>query len=44
MTEWRAAMRSGVEPTPDWQETLCEVQPPMKQCFTYPMSSLFSRR
>ena len=25
MTEWRAEMRSGVEPTPDWQDNLCEV-------------------
>jgi len=25
MTEWRATMRSGVEPTPDWQDNLCEV-------------------
>merc|ERR1712130_771800 len=24
MTEWRRAMRSGVEPTPDWQDNLCE--------------------
>ena len=25
MSTWRLAMRAGVEPTPDWQHSLCEV-------------------
>ena len=32
-------MRSGVDPTTDWQDNLCEVQPPIQQCLPHLVSS-----